>query len=96
MSPMVSTHVRLPVDIDQRIRIYARQSGKSPSAVIRDGVTFFLNNVGVVNEAERRSRQASEFVFLALDTIIATEYPDDHKELLTEADKRAGELHVEA
>lgn len=94
MADEVRLTVRIPRDLANGVEKVQAARGLTPSIILRDALTLYLEAFAGSTEAERRRQFSSEYLFLGIDLLIQRQFPDAHEALMAEADRRVEALYA--
>lgn len=84
--------IRVADDVRERVEAAAEASNCTPSEFVRMAIVQHLDDAKVLSESRRRHLRVTEYMQLALDTIIRRQHPDIRDKLIEEANRRM-EMH---
>ncbi|MGC1470112.1 MAG: hypothetical protein WA793_12095, partial [Sphingorhabdus sp.] len=70
----------------------AAKRGKSRSAIVREGLRFFVQRHAILSDIELRRVEADEFMYMALNHIIRERFAGDYQGMMDESARRARAL----
>ena len=94
MADEVRLTVRIPRELANGVEKVQAARGLTPSIILRDALTLYLATFAGSTETERRRQFSSEYLFLGIDLLIQRQFPDAHKALMAEADRRVEALYA--
>ncbi len=94
MADEVRLTVRIPRDLANGVEKVQAARGLTPSIILREALTLYLEAFAGSTETERRRQFSSEYLFLGIDLLIQRQFPDAHEALMAEADRRVEALYA--
>jgi hypothetical protein len=88
MKSNVYVGVRFDAELYSELKDASRVRNLPISKIVREGTAFYLSALKGRTEEAQRKLMTSEYLALAIDLIISTEYPADREKLLLEAGRR--------
>lgn len=92
MRNFVHRTCRVPREISERIDAEAARAGCTPTEFMREAIERRISEAQILTESSRRHLRVTEYMQLALDTIIRRQHPDIRDKLIEEANRRM-EMH---
>jgi hypothetical protein len=95
---MVTTSItaRFDSELATELRNIARSKGVTLSVLLREGAALHVKLLEGRTEEAQRKLLTSEYLALAIDLIISTEYAGDRDRLIAEAVRRAEAIDATA
>jgi hypothetical protein len=94
--PTTSITARFDSELATDLRNLAQEKGVSLSVILREGADFYAKQLKGRTEEAQRKLLTSEYLALAIDLIISTEYAGDRDRLIAEALRRAEAIDATA
>lgn len=94
--PSISITARFDTELATDLKNIAQDKGVSLSVILREGSAFYAKLLKGRTEEAQRKLLTSEYLALAIDLIISTEYPADRDKLLLEAGRRVEAIDATA
>lgn len=88
--------VRFDAELHTELRRTSRSQNLPISTIVREGTALYLRTMKGRTEEAQRKLVTSEYLALAIDLIVSTEYPLDRDKLLLEASRRVEAINAAA
>lgn len=88
--------VRFDAELHAELRRGARSHNLPISTIVREGTALYLRTLKGRTEEAQRKLVTNEYLALAVDLIISSQYPLDREKLLLEAGRRAEAINAAA